>query len=127
MWWRSELAPELAIERERTAAADEEVKRREQDQDCELAAAVGPEEAALFRGEPHSVDHKDDNRQRGRTGEQPEHQQDAADEFGHADQRSPEHAGVVADAVEQCGVAAQSHAAEPPEQLLAAVWDQDRA
>ena len=52
---------------------------------------------------------------------------DAADRLGAADQRAPEHAGLIAEPLEQRGVGVEAHAAEHAEQLLTAVRNQDEA
>src|SRR5262252_7944103 len=74
---------------------------------------------------PH--DHEDDDCSRRKARKQSQHQQRAADQFGAPDQRAPEYAGREADSIEQRGVAGKAHAAECAEQLLHAVWNEDRA
>src|SRR6266487_6543725 len=123
---RSEFPPDRAVERPNAAAADEKEQRTEADQQRVFRAALRPKKA-LRRGEFHADDHEDDDCSRRKASKQSQHQQDAADQFGAADQRAPEYARREADPIEQRGVASKAHAAECAEQLLHAMRNEDRA
>src|SRR5262245_52367077 len=103
-----ELAPQLPVDRPRTGAADEDEEGNHKDEDREFAAAGRPEEASRLGREVHAVDHEDDDRKRGGTGEESEHKENPADQLGATDQRAPEEARGVADLVEQRGVLLQA-------------------
>src|ERR1043166_6296391 len=120
------LAAELAFERTGAAAANEEIEGDEPDQDGELGASGGPEEA-FGRGDPDGVEHEDEDRERDRAGEQAKDEQKAAERRRQSDHDPPEQAGLVADVFEDGGKAREAGAAEPAEQLLASMWNEDRA
>jgi hypothetical protein len=122
-----QLPPDRAVERPRTAAADEEEQRAEADQQRIFEALCAPEESASRGREFHGHDHKDQHRGRGKAGEQSEHQQDAANKLGAADQRAPEYAWREADAIKERGVPGKAHAAERSKQLLHAMRNEDSA
>src|SRR6478672_9923389 len=126
--WRRclKLAPDCAVERAGTAAAHEEEQRAHADEQRIFPTALAPEKA-LGRRELHGHDHEDENGCGRKSGEQPQHQQDPADQFGASDQRAPEYAGREADAIEQRGIARKAHAAERSEQLLHAMRDENPA
>src|ERR1700692_4906976 len=95
----SKLPSQLAVERTSAATADEEIERGQQDQDRVLGASGAPEEA-LGRGDVDGIEHEDDDKQRGRAGEQSQHQQQPAERLGQREDDHPEQAGLVADALE---------------------------
>src|SRR5262249_11205964 len=120
------LAAELTVERAGAAAANEEIEGDEAEQQRILEPAGGPEKA-LGRGDPDGVEHEDEDSERGRAGEQPEDEQQSAEGLGEPDDDGPEQTRLVADALEDGGEAREAGAAEPAEQLLAAVRNEDRA
>src|ERR1700758_5331406 len=119
------LAAKLAIERAAAAAANQKIECDQQEQERILEAAGGPEEA-LGRSDPDGVDHEDDDGERGRAGEQAEHEQQSAERLGQADDDGPKQARLIADVCEDGGEALEPGAAEPAEQLLASVRNEDR-
>src|SRR5262249_30723212 len=120
------LATQLPVERTGAAAANEEIERDQQQKERVLEPSCGPEEA-LGRGDPDGVDHEDKDRERGRTGEQSKDEQETATRLGQPHNDGPEQARLVADIFEDGGEPCEAGAAEPAEQLLASVRDEDRA
>src|SRR5215831_3450067 len=80
-----ELAAELAIERTAATAAYQKIERDQQKQQRILEAPGGPEEAFV-----DGVEHEDNDRERGRSGEQAEHEQQSTERLGQPDDDDPE-------------------------------------
>src|SRR5262249_21548131 len=121
-----ELAAELATERTAATAAYQKIERDQQKQQRILEAPGGPEEA-FGREDVAGVEHEENDRERARSGEQAEHEQQSTERLGQPDDDDPEQTRLVADVCEDGGEPFEPGAAEPAEQLLASMRNEDQA
>ena len=115
------------IGREPSAAGEQQRHRGREQRQRVLVAALVEEEALAEVHREDGDQHREGQCCRGRAHQHAEHQGQPAEELGRAGQQGHQGARVQADRAEELPGAFETVAAEPAEQLLRAVGDEDDA